>query len=78
MTSLSSILGKWTKLGNNITTCRIDTKIWSILKVGNRKTESLFQHFQNFNASIVQLMVNLYGKRAVICTDSRLAKKSEI
>ena len=50
MTSLSPILGKWTKLGNNITTCRTDTKIgiWSILKVGNPKLKSLFRYFQNF------------------------------
>ena len=47
MTSLSPILGKWTKLENNGNTCRTDTKIGigSILKVRNPKMKSLFENF---------------------------------
>ena len=50
MTSLSPILGKWTKLENNGNTCRTDTKIGicSILKVRNPKMNSSFRYFQNF------------------------------
>ena len=51
MTSLSPILGKWTKLGNKGTTCWTDTKIdiWNIWKVRNPKMKAICDNFQNFN-----------------------------
>ena len=57
---LSPILGKWTKLGNNGTTCRTDTKIgiWSILKVGNPKMKSSFRYFQNFTTCCDVIITN--------------------
>ena len=44
---LSPNLGKWTKLGNNGTTCRPDTKIgiWSILEGEKSKNEITFLNF---------------------------------
>ena len=51
VTSLSPILGKWTKLGNKGTTCWTDNKIdiWDIWKVRNPKIKAICDNFQNFN-----------------------------